>query len=162
MSESSFTKLNSSLIPLSQKIGDDWYFDDYDIQINRSYEYRVTAVYDDVESLPSSSTVVVYLSHALEISSASHAYPNPATDATRFRLVLTRNDNVTATIIIYDFAGKKIKTLTVPTTTSNLIEVPWDLTNSDNQKVGRGTYFARVTASDSVTKTEYVIKISVK
>ena len=162
LSESSFTRLNSSLIPLSQKIGEDWYFDDYDIQINRSYEYRVTAVYDDVESLPSSSTVVVYLSHALEISSASHAYPNPATDATRFRLVLTRNDNVTATIIIYDFAGKKIKTLTVPTTTSNLIEVPWDLTNSDNQKVGRGTYFARVTASDSVTKTEYVIKISVK
>lgn len=162
LSESSFTKLNSSLIPLSQKIGDDWYYDDYAIQINRSYEYRVTAVYDDVESLPGSGTVVVYLSQGLEISSASHAYPNPATDATRFRLVLTCNDNVTATIIIYDFAGKKIKTLTVPTTTSNLIEVPWDLTNSDNIKVGRGTYFARVTASDSVTKAEHVIKISVK
>jgi hypothetical protein len=162
LSETEFTRLNSSLIPLSQKIGNDWYYDDYDIQINRSYEYRVTAVYDDVESLPGSGTVVVYLSQELEISGASHAYPNPATDATRFRLVLTRNDNVTATIVIYDFAGKKIKTLTVPTTTSNLIEVPWDLTNSDNIKVGRGTYFARVTASDSASRTEHVIKISVK
>ena len=162
LNETTFTKLNSEAIPLTQKIGNDWYFDDYGIQINCSYEYQVTAVYDGVESLPSSSTVVVYQSQELEISSASYAYPNPATNATRIRLVLTRNDNVTATVTIYDFAGKKVRTIAVPSTNSNLIEILWDLTNSDNIKVGRGTYFAKIVASDSVKKAEHVIKISVK
>ncbi len=162
LSEVTFTKLNSSLVPPSQKIGNDWYYDDYAITTNVSYEYRVTAVYDGVESLPSGTTVVVYQSQELEISDASYAYPNPATTATKIKLVLTRNDNVSVAVSIYDFEGKKIKTLTVPATNSNLIEIPWDLKNSSNKKVGRGTYFARIVANDEVNKAERTLKISVK
>jgi len=162
LSEATFTKLNNILVPPSQKIGNDWYYDDYDISTNVSYEYRVTAVYDGVESLPSGTTVVVYQSQDLQVSDASCAYPNPATTSTRIKLVLTRNDNVSVAVSIYDFEGKKIKTLTVPSTDSNLIEIPWDLKNSDNKKVGRGTYFARIVANDGVNKAERIIKISVK
>jgi flagellar hook assembly protein FlgD len=76
--------------------------------------------------------------------------------------VLTRNDNVQVAVSIYDFSGKKVRTLTVPPTNSNLIEIPWDLNNSSHKKVGRGTYFARIVANDGVKKAERTIKISVK
>ena len=106
--------------------------------------------------------MVVYQAQDLQISSASHAYPNPAETHTTIKLVLTRSDNVATTVSIYDFSGKKVKTLSVPTTNSNLVEIPWDLKNSDNKKLGRGTYFAKIIANDGVKKAEHVIKISVK
>jgi len=155
-----WTKLNGT--PVLTMTGPDYYYDDYAIENGVSYVYRVVAIYNGVESLASETTTIEYQSSELDISAASHAYPNPAETSTRIKLVLTRNDNVQVAVSIYDFSGKKVRTLTVPPTNSNLIEILWDLKNSSNQKVGRGTYFARIVANDGVKKAERTVKISVK
>jgi flagellar hook assembly protein FlgD len=102
------------------------------------------------------------ISPNLVISETSIAYPNPAITSSTIRVVLSRNDNVQLSVEIYDFAGKKIRTLSVPSTTTNKVEVIWDLKNSSGTKMARGTYFARVVVSDSTTKQEKIIKIAVK
>lgn len=160
LDETDFTKLNT--LPVNDQLDGNYYFDDYSISMDVSYEYYVTAVYDDEESPPSSATVQQYQTQDLAISDASYAWPNPATDSAEFVVVLNRNKDVTLTISIFDFAGKKVRTISTPPQDSNRIRIPWDLRNSNEAKVGRGTYFARVVANDGVNKSEYVIKIAVK
>jgi len=158
--ESAFTKINQSLINTQQN--GDYYYDDYAIRNNYSYQYYVTAVYNGMESNPSQTTTIEYQSQDLTISDVSHAYPNPASTSCKIKIVLSRNDNVQLSISIFDFAGKKVQTLTVPTTNANLIEIPWDLKTSGGVKVARGTYFARIAANDGINRAEKVIKIAVK
>ncbi|MDD2210235.1 MAG: chitobiase/beta-hexosaminidase C-terminal domain-containing protein [Candidatus Cloacimonetes bacterium] len=160
--ESSFSQLNSEIVPVSQTIGSDHYYDDYAISNNMSYQYYVTAVYDGMESEQSGVTSAEYQSSDLEITESSRVYPNPAENSTTFQVKLSRNDNVQITISIFDFAGKKIRTLTGSNLNTNLVEITWNLKNDSGLKVGRGTYFARIQASDSAKRTEKVIKISVK
>ena len=92
------------------------------------------------ESPASASTVEYYQSQDLDISDASYAWPNPATEQTEIVVILNRNNNVTLTVSIYDFAGKKVQTITEPSQNSNQIRIPWNLKNSSGAKVGRGTY----------------------
>lgn len=160
--ESVFSKLNNTLIPVTQTIGGDHYWDDYDIANSMSYQYYVTAVYNGMESQNSLTTTVEFQAQNLEITDSSRAYPNPAESSTTIQIRLSRNDNVQITIGIYDFAGKKVRTLNSSNLNTNLVEIPWDLKNSSGTKVARGTYFARVVANDSANRSEKVIKISVK
>ncbi|MBP7310292.1 MAG: chitobiase/beta-hexosaminidase C-terminal domain-containing protein, partial [Candidatus Cloacimonetes bacterium] len=156
----SYTKMNTTLV--NSMIGQDYYYDDYAIVSNVSYQYYVTAVYDGQESLPSDTATVEYQATGLLISETSNVYPNPAETSTTFKIVLNRNDNVQVAIDIYDFAGKKLKTLAIPNTNTNLVLLPWDLKNDSGTKVARGTYFARVVVTDSINRYEKVIKIAVK
>lgn len=160
--EAVFSKLNDILIPVTQTIGGDHYWDDYDIANSMSYQYYVTAVYNGMESQNSLSTTVEFQAQNLEITDASRVYPNPAESSTTIQIRLSRNDNVQITIGIYDFAGKKVRTLNSSNLNTNLVEIPWDLKNNSGTKVARGTYFARVVANDSANRSEKVIKISVK
>ena len=160
--EGSFSKLNDELVPVSQVIGSDHYYDDYEISNNMSYQYYVTAVYDGMESNESGVTSAEYQSAELDITENTRAYPNPAETGTTFQIKLSRNDNVQITVSIFDFAGKKVRTLTGSNLNTNLVEIPWNLQNDSGKKVGRGTYFARIQATDSAKRTEKVIKISVK
>jgi len=160
LDQTNFTKLNT--LPVNDLLDGNYYYDDYSISMDVSYEYYVTAVYDEEESPPSSYTLQQYQTQDLAISDASYAWPNPATDSAEIVVVLNRNKDVTLTVSIFDFAGKKVRTLTTPPQDSNRIRIPWDLKNSNGSKVGRGTYFARVVANDGVNKSEYVIKIAVK
>ena len=160
LTESDFTKINTSLV--NTQVDGNYYYDDYSIEMEVSYEYYVTAVYGGTESPASASTVEYYQSQDLDISDASYAWPNPATDQTEIVVILNRNNNVTLTVSIYDFAGKKVQTITEPSQNSNQIRIPWNLKNISGAKVGRGTYFARVVANDGVNRSEHVIKIAVK
>ncbi len=152
--------LNSA--PVMDMIGGNYYYDDYAIENNVIYHYMVKAVYDGVESPPSNIQSGQLISANLIISETSNAYPNPAETSTTVKVVLTRNDNVQVAVSIYDFAGKKIRTLSVPTINTNKVEIVWDLKNSSGTKVARGVYFANVVVSDSTSKQEKVIKIAVK
>jgi hypothetical protein len=154
------THLNSA--PVNTMVGTNYYYDDYAIENNVVYQYVVTAIYDGVESPPSNVSDGQLISPNLLISETSLAYPNPAITSTTIKVVLSRNDNVQLAVEIYDYAGKKVKTLSVPSTTTNLVQVVWDLKNSSGTKVARGTYFARVVVSDNTTKQEKIIKIAVK
>lgn len=160
LSETQFSKINTNFV--NTQLDGNYYYDDYSIEMDASYEYYVTAVYGGIESPASSSTVEYYQSQDLEISDASYAWPNPATDQTELVVILNRNNNVTLTVLIYDFAGKKVQTIINETQNSNQIRIPWNLRNSAGNKVGRGTYFARVVANDGVNRSERVIKIAVK
>ncbi|MDD2230311.1 MAG: chitobiase/beta-hexosaminidase C-terminal domain-containing protein [Candidatus Cloacimonetes bacterium] len=154
------TPLNSA--PVNDMLGVDYYYDDYAIENNIVYQYMVKAIYDGVESPPSNIDDGQLISPNLVISETSIAYPNPAVTSSTIRVVLSRNDNVQVSVEIYDFAGKKLRTLSVPSTSTNKVEIVWDLKNSSGTKVARGTYFARVVVGDSTTKQEKVIKIAVK
>jgi len=158
--ESSYTKVNSA--PITTFDNGFYYYDDYVVQVNATYQYYVTAIYSGMESGGSETTSIEYQSQDLEINSSTHAYPNPAVTSCKIKLVLSRNDNVQVSVTVFDFAGKKIRTLIVPTTNTNMIEIPWDLKNTSGTKVARGTYFARIVASDGVNKVEKTIKIAVK
>ena len=160
--ESDFRKLNDELVPVSQTIGSDHYYDDYEIANNMSYQYYVKAVYNGMESVESTITGAEYQSSELDVTENSRAYPNPAENSTTLQIRLSRNDNVQITVSIFDFAGKKVRTLTGANLNTNLVEIIWDLKNDSGTKVGRGTYFARIQASDSAKRSEKVIKISVK
>lgn len=158
--QTQYAKLNTALV--NAQIEDSYYFDDYDITDGESYEYYVTAVYDGIESPPSSSTVEYYQSQQLLIGASSSAYPNPADDQTRIKLFLNRVEGVQVAVTIYDFVGKKIRTINIPVINAVPYEIAWDLTSSSGSKLGRGTYFARVVATDGSSRTEKVIKIAVK
>ncbi|MCB5246930.1 MAG: chitobiase/beta-hexosaminidase C-terminal domain-containing protein [Candidatus Cloacimonetes bacterium] len=160
LADAEYAQINTSLV--NTQVDGNYYYDDYSIEMDVSYEYYVTAVYDGAESPASASTVEYYQSGDLDISDASYAWPNPATDQTEFVVILNRNNNVTLTVTIYDFAGKKVQTIPSETQNSNQIRIPWDLKNTAGAKVGRGTYFARVVANDGVNRSERVIKIAVK
>lgn len=153
-------KLNPA--PTLQTIGPDYYWDDYTVSNFTTYHYYVTAVYDGVESNISSTVSVEFQAQELEITNSSRVYPNPAENSTTIQLRLSRNDNVQISVSIFDFAGKKVRTLTSNNPNTNFVEIPWDLKNDSGTKVARGTYFARVVAKDSAKRTEKVIKISVK
>lgn len=160
LTETEYRKINTALV--NTQVDGNYYYDDYDVEMEVSYEYYVTAVYDGTESPASGSTVEIYQTQDLEISDASYAWPNPATDQAEFVVILNRNKNVNLTVSIFDFAGKKVQTITSPTQDSNRIRLPWDLKNSAGVKVARGTYFARVVANDGENRSERVIKIAVK
>jgi len=160
LAETAYTQINTALV--NTQVDGNYYFDDYSIEMDVSYEYYVTAVYDGAESPASASTVEYYQSQDLDISDASYAWPNPAMEQTEIVVILNRNNNVTLTVSIYDFAGKKVRTITEPPQNSNQIRIPWNLRNTSGAKVGRGTYFARVVANDGVNRSERVIKIAVK
>ncbi len=115
-----------------------------------------------MESVESTITGAEYQSSELDVTENSRAYPNPAENSTTLQIRLSRNDNVQITVSIFDFAGKKVRTLTGANLNTNLVEIIWDLKNDSGTKVGRGTYFARIQASDSAKRSEKVIKISVK
>lgn len=157
LSETTFTKLNSSLIGPQT-----FSYEDHAIELNVHYKYQVKAVYNGIESPASSTVDIVYQSQNLQISDASFAYPNPAEDATTLRLILNRNENIRISVSIYDFSGKKIQTLPAQTVNAYQVELPWDLKNLTGNKVGRGTYFASIVANDGVNRFEKVIKIAVK
>lgn len=157
LSETAFTKLNSSLIGPQT-----YFYEDHAIQLNVHYKYQVKAVYNGIESPASSTVDIVYQSQNLEISDASHAYPNPAETSTTLKLILNRNENIQLSVSIYDFSGKKVQTLPAQTVNAYEVEIPWDLKNLAGNKVGRGTYFARMVANDGVNRFEKVIKIAVK
>lgn len=159
--DAGFTPLNNGNL-INTFDGGFYYYDDYVIQVNTTYTYRVTAVYNGEESLPSQTTSIEYQAGDLQISDNSHAFPNPAVNNTTIRLILSRNDNVQVSVTIYDFAGKQIRTLTVPTTNTNQIDILWDLKNSSGTKVARGAYFARIVAIDGANRSERVLKIAVQ
>ena len=148
--------------PTLQTTGPDYYWDDYSVSNFTTYQYWVTAVYDGVESNVSSMVSVEFQAQVLAISSASRVYPNPAEHSTTIQIRLTRNDNVQISVSIYDFAGKKVRTLNSSNLSTNFVEIPWDLKNDSGTKLARGTYFARIVAKDSANTTEKVLKISVK
>ncbi len=160
--ESGFPIAPLNAAPVNDKIGGNYYYDDYAIKNNVIYQYMVKAVYNGVESPPSNIDDGQLISSELVISESSNAYPNPAETNTTIKVVLSRNDNVQLAVSIYDFAGKKVRTLSVPSTVTNKVEIVWDLKNSSGTKVGRGTYFARVVVSESTNRFEKVIKIAVK
>ncbi len=161
-----FTKLNSTLV--NDQIGSYYYYDDHDVQPDVSYEYYVKAVYNGVESPGSAAVIELYQPQNpppdLQISDLSLAYPNPAIKQVALKIDLIGNENapVQITVQIFDFAGKQVRELTANTTVSRGTELNWDLKNSSGGKVARGTYFARISASDGAKRSEKVIKIAVK
>ncbi len=158
--QTEYTKLNSSPIVTSDE--EIYFYDDYNVEINQTYQYYVTAIYDGIESAGSNVSAIEYVAQELTISSSSHIYPNPATNSCIIKVIMNRNENVQVSVNIYDFTGKEVRKLNMPTVNSNLIELPWDLKTSDGKKVGRGTYFARVVVNNEINKSSKTIKIAVK
>ncbi|MDD2199705.1 MAG: FlgD immunoglobulin-like domain containing protein, partial [Bacteroidales bacterium] len=96
----------------------------------------------------------------LEITDA-YIYPNPMTTdgGANFKLDLTASANVK--IIIYDFAGREVKTIDKYSDAKSSATVEWDGRNNNGTKLARGAYFARIIANDGKKIVETVVKVAI-
>ncbi|NQT62829.1 MAG: T9SS type A sorting domain-containing protein [Candidatus Marinimicrobia bacterium] len=83
-------------------------------------------------------------------------YPNPFNPSTTITYDLPEQSDVS--LIIYDVAGREVKSLVSTTQSPGSYQVRWEGTNKDGQTVSAGLYFARLQASDysSVGKMVYL------
>ena len=87
-----------------------------------------------------------------------HVYPNPMDTEAGATFVIDVSKTADIEIKIYDFAGKEVCTLVG----SDRSVITWDGCTNKGTKLGRGVYFARVSANDGKSVVEKIIKIAIK
>ncbi|MEE3232552.1 MAG: hypothetical protein VX294_00165 [Candidatus Latescibacterota bacterium] len=80
--------------------------------------------------------------------SVSYAAPNPfaPSDGEQALITFSLTNEAIATIDVFDFASRKVRSLTRNTSFSGGLShhVPWDGRNNEGRKVSNGTYFFRI------------------
>lgn len=82
-------------------------------------------------------------------------YPNPATFMSKISYVLPNREEVT--IEIFDFTGRKIKTLVKRVETAGSHIVHWQLKDDRGKKVPSGVYFCRLKAGKYIATRKILI-----
>ena len=118
---------------------------DYDLS-NGTYEYWVSAQYDNGESEPAGPVEVIVNNtenneqNINYITSIGEIYPNPFNPETSIQFSLSETENVC--IEIYNMKGQKIKTLVNEVVGVGNHSVTWDGKNDVDQIVSSGIYFS--------------------
>ncbi|MCK5572316.1 MAG: S8 family serine peptidase, partial [Bacteroidetes bacterium] len=86
----------------------------------------------------------------------SQNYPNPFNPVTRLQFALPEASSVTITI--YDVLGQEVTTLLQADRLSGVYFVDWDATNSNNNPVASGSYFARLQAIGVSGRSSTIVK----
>lgn len=82
-------------------------------------------------------------------------YPNPATFMSKISYVLPKQEDVT--LEIFDFTGRKIKTLVKRVETAGSHIVHWQLKDDRGKKVTSGVYFCRLKAGKYIATRKILI-----
>ena len=117
-----------------------------------TYEYYITAQFEEGESDPSNSVNVEIVTAGEDESSFTNnllsCYPNPFnlkskdTDATTIDFTLKNRNRVL--LEIYNIRGKKVKTLANREFNRGNSSIIWKGENSEGKEVGSGVYFYRM------------------
>lgn len=87
----------------------------------------------------------------------SQNYPNPFNPTTAFSINLPSETHMS--LVIYNIAGQKVRTLVNETLPAGPRTITWDSTNDRGEVVSGGIYFYRVVAGDNVvTKKMLLLK----
>jgi len=87
----------------------------------------------------------------------SQNYPNPFNPTTAFSINLPSETHMS--LVIYNIAGQKVRTLVNETLPAGSRTITWDSTNDRGETVSGGIYFYRVIADDNVvTKKMLLLK----
>jgi flagellar hook assembly protein FlgD len=82
-------------------------------------------------------------------------YPNPFTDMATFSFELEETSVVK--IVIYDLAGKVVKTVANGEFAQGANQVQWNGTNDGDAPVSAGVYFYRIEAGNSLITNRIVL-----
>ncbi len=132
---------------------------DHDLA-NGSYNYFVTAIYNDIyESQPSDTVTVdieVATSAGLETTATgiTNIFPNPFRSETTIGFYLDTPSNLK--VAVYNVRGQKINILINSTYSSGNHKLVWDGTNDSGNRVPDGLYLIRFQTSHH-TETQQVI-----
>ncbi len=139
-----FQRISLKLIPASP---DRTYsFIDKDVQVGRTYYYRLESVSLD-GMIETYDTVEVTL--AVPRTFALHQnYPNPFNPVTTVKFELPKPSHVAITI--YNILGQEVKTLVHDDFEAGFHTMQWDGTNNAGLKVASGIYIYRMKAGSFV------------
>jgi len=116
-------------------------------QVNESISFKV------VEAILPPEVLVI---------NDAHIFPNPVNTELGATFSIDLNGSANVTIRIYDFAGREVRVLEqYASDRASATQITWDGRNSNDQKLARGAYFARVIANDGKKIVEKVVKVAI-
>jgi hypothetical protein len=147
--EETFVKLNVELIPAGREAS---YIDETALG-GATYLYRIGAVSDEGEVYSQN----ISLSLPPKPAMLYQNYPNPFNPSTAIAYYLPRAGG--ASLVIYDVAGRSVRTLADGPKSAGRHTVLWDGTNDNGAQVGSGVFYYRLRADKvSITKKLVIIR----
>ncbi len=147
-------RLNSEIILTAE-------YDDPDLP-DGTYTYFVTAIYQGGESQASNVVYVQVPSVSTEpnpvlplTTNLRCVYPNPFLGATGISYSLAKD--MIVSVIVYDLAGKRIRTLVQGMVGRGEHSIVWDGTDEDRRTVSAGLYLCRMTTSHFTAQRSLVM-----
>lgn len=135
--------------------GRSYEYRDEDVLVNNTYTYRLGDV-NTGGHLTWRSEVVVHTfdSGAPKVFALGQNYPNPFVHQTFLKYQVPRKERVT--IVVYDAAGREVRTLTDAIHDPGFYQTTWDGCGEQGREAGSGVYFCRMNAG-GFTKTRRLI-----
>jgi hypothetical protein len=122
--------------------GSSYEFRDESIAPNRPFYYRLVEVEEDGSTaLLWSGSVMLRLSFGLEQN-----YPNPFNPTTTIAYSIPKRVHVS--LVVYDVAGRVVRTLVDEARPANYYRIEWDGINNHGERVSSGVYFYRIVAGE--------------
>jgi DNA-binding beta-propeller fold protein YncE len=149
-----YERITTELVPSKGEVGGAAYeFTDEQALLNRTYYYKLEEVSDgDSGQLFGPYEITYRAPFALEQNA-----PNPFNPTTKIRFTVPEDARVS--LVIYDVAGRRVRTLIDESRPANHYEIEWDGKDSAGQVVASGIYFYRLDAGrHSKTKKMLMMK----
>jgi hypothetical protein len=152
--ESGYERITTAVIPSQGDVhGSSYEFKDETVRPNRTYFYRLEEASRNGEGQVFGPYEVFYRA-SFELGQNS---PNPFNPTTRIRFTVPEDAKVS--LVVYDVAGREVRTLVNGEQPANHYEIEWDAKDNRGEAVSSGVYFYRLQAGRHVqTKKMMVLK----
>jgi hypothetical protein len=125
---------------------------DQQVELGRHYIYRLQRV-DDPELAAMSDPVYVPITRA----ELRQNYPNPFNPSTRIAFLIPEGQSQQVSLVIYNVAGAKVKTLVNGIMKPGRYESVWNGRNDRGETVGSGVYFYRLQQRNFVDTKKMIL-----
>jgi DNA-binding beta-propeller fold protein YncE len=143
-----YVRVNEELIPASgSPYGGTYQFRDEDVRPNQTYYYRLHEVAENGYGMEFGPYEVSYR----VVNDLAQNVPNPFNPVTTIKFSIASDQQVR--LVIYDVAGRRVRTLIDERRRADIYKVTWDGRNDHGQRVASGVYFYRLNAG-KFTKTK--------
>lgn len=150
--ESGYARVSTAILPARGKAVE-YRFDDEDVRFNQTYYYMLQEVEEGRDGQTFGPYEFVYKARfALEQNA-----PNPFNPTTVIRFTVPEASHVK--LVIYDVAGRHVRTLIDEMRTANHYDATWDGKDTHGRAVASGVYFYRMQAGKhQATKKMVMLK----
>jgi YVTN family beta-propeller protein len=152
--ETGYERVTTAVIPSQGDVnGSSYEFNDETVRPNRTYFYRLEQAARSGEGQVFGPFEVFYRA-SFELGQNS---PNPFNPTTRIRFTVPEDAKVS--LVVYDVAGREVRTLVNGERPANHYEIEWNGKDNRGEAVASGVYFYRLQAGKHVqTKKMMVLK----